>query len=103
MLDSKLKIAIVGAGVAGPALGLKLCRPGFECTILERTPRTIRPLCGEFLGPHGKELAESLGIPGLLEGFRPIHGMALYSPRGTEVLTRFPEGKSGVALNRQLF
>lgn len=58
--NSKLKIAIVGAGPAGASLAIRLARQSFEVVLIEREKFPRHKLCGEFISPecleHFKEL-----------------------------------------------
>jgi flavin-dependent dehydrogenase len=41
--------------------------------------------CGDGLGPHAVDELAAIGAAGALEGYPPIHGLRLRSPRGLEV------------------
>jgi menaquinone-9 beta-reductase len=50
--NSKLKIAIVGAGPAGASLAIRLARESFEVVLIEREKFPRHKLCGEFISPE---------------------------------------------------
>ncbi|MGI9054453.1 MAG: NAD(P)/FAD-dependent oxidoreductase [Pyrinomonadaceae bacterium] len=58
--NSKLKIAIVGAGPAGASLAIRLAQKDFEVILIEREKFPRHKLCGEFISPeclvHFKDL-----------------------------------------------
>jgi flavin-dependent dehydrogenase len=94
---------IVGAGPAGLVLGIELRRQGFDVMILEAKAGTSRNVCGEYLSPQGVEILSELKLSSTLEGFEAIYGMKIVSPQLREILAEFPEHKSGVSLQRQVF
>ena len=78
---------VVGAGPAGAAAALE----ANACARGPRWPWSTRPdfprdkACGDGLGPHAVDELEALGAAGVLEGYPPIRGLRLRSPRGMEV------------------
>ena len=59
MLHSEPDVAIVGAGIAGGALGTVLARAGLEVVLLEREHSYPDRVRGEFMAPWGvTELAK---------------------------------------------
>ena len=94
---------IIGAGPAGLLAGIELSKLGFGIQIIERHAKQIRPVCGEYLTPQGKDLLLKLGLSSTLVGFDQINGMTLYSPSQVKVVTTFPGNSSGVAIDRNLF
>ena len=55
-------VVIVGAGVAGGAMGTRLARDGFSVLILERTQVHADRIRGEWLAPWGVAEAMQLGL-----------------------------------------
>lgn len=101
--NTKTDFLIVGAGPAGLICGIRLALQGHEVTVIERLKQLSRPVCGEYLSPQGVSYLKQMGLASSLEGFSQVHGMTLYSAKGREVATQFPEGTYGVALNRKVF
>ncbi len=55
-------VIIVGAGVAGGAMGTRLARDGLSVLILERTQVHADRIRGEWLAPWGVGEAMQLGL-----------------------------------------
>ncbi|MGC3990527.1 MAG: NAD(P)/FAD-dependent oxidoreductase [Chthoniobacteraceae bacterium] len=69
-----LRVAIVGAGTAGPAAAILLARAGHEVVLLERAPRKLPVGAGFLLQPTGIAVLERLGVAAeLLPHTTPIH------------------------------
>ena len=78
---------VVGAGPAGAAAALEARRLRPEASVL-RVDKAEFPrdkACGDGLGQHAVDELEALGAAGVLEGYPPIRGLRLRSPRGLEV------------------
>ena len=74
MRHAEPDVVIVGAGIAGGALGTVLARAGFEVALLERENSYPDRVRGEFMAPWGvTELAK-------LELLQPLReaGAAIY-------------------------
>jgi len=95
-------VLIVGAGPAGSMAALKFARAGEKVLLIEAAAQLTRKVCGEYLCPAGVELLKSEGLEHITRRFLPIHGMDLFSARGTRVCTKFPAGL-GLAVNRLEF
>ena len=64
-------VVIVGAGVAGGAMGTRLARSGLSVLMLERTQVHVDRIRGEWLAPWG--IAEAMQL-GLLDGLLAAGG-----------------------------
>ena len=62
MLDSCLKIGIVGAGIGGLALSISLQKSGYDVTVFERSSRISTYGAGIQLSPNGLKVLRDLGI-----------------------------------------
>ncbi len=62
MSSSRLRIAIVGSGTAGPAAGIFLARAGHEVTLFERAPQKLPVGAGFLLQPTGLSVLNRLGL-----------------------------------------
>jgi len=78
---------VVGAGPAGAAAALeaKRLRPRASVALVDKADFPRDKACGDGLGPHAVDELEALGAGGVLEGYPPIRGLRLRSPRGMEV------------------
>jgi flavin-dependent dehydrogenase len=97
-------VLIVGAGLAGGALALRLARRGLRVRLLDAA-RFPRPkLCGEFLSPEGAAALERLGpaLARLLEASEPIRVARLTTPGGRALEARVidADGRPGAGLSR---
>jgi flavin-dependent dehydrogenase len=84
---------IVGGGVAGCAVALRLARHGRSVVVLERGRYPREKVCGEGLMPHGVAQLAALGMLGavLQTGARRFEGIAWHIG-DTSAIGRFPEG-----------
>ena len=57
----KLRVAVVGCGIAGPAAALLLSRQGHEVTIFERAAEIKPKGAGILLSTTGQFVIEELG------------------------------------------
>ena len=78
---------VVGAGPAGAAAALEArrLRPGARVLLVDKAAFPRDKACGDGLGPHAVDELAALGAAGVLEGYPPIRGLRLRSPRGMEV------------------
>lgn len=96
-----MKIAVVGAGIAGLGLALSLKRKGVSCEVYEAVPEVRELGVGITLLPHAmRELAalgvqdqlEAVGIENLESVFFNRYGQFIYSePRGRHAGYALPE------------
>ena len=61
------RIVVVGAGPAGCATALHLCRAGHEVVLVDRRSFPRPKACGEGLLPAGVTELARLGLPGVGE------------------------------------
>jgi menaquinone-9 beta-reductase len=78
---------VVGAGPAGAAAALEArrLRPGASVALVDKAAFPRDKACGDGIGPHATDELAALGATGVLEGYPPIRGLRLRSPRGMEV------------------
>ena len=102
-MKEKTKILIVGAGVAGSSLAIRLaCHPrkNFAVTLVEKDKFPRHKLCGEFVSPEALPHFQKLGV---LDEMLAIDGdnireTVFYSARGRSVTVPsgwFENGKVG--------
>ena len=102
-------VVIVGAGIAGGALGTVLARAGFEVVLLERENNYPDRVRGEFMAPWGVtelaklELLQPLREAGALFTRRNIPYDEIFAPaeaeaRALDLTKMHPEGLGGLCL-----
>jgi flavin-dependent dehydrogenase len=86
-MTDRPKILIVGAGVAGSSLAVRLAREGFRVTLAERDGFPRHKLCGEFISPEALIQFKNLGVLDemLAIGGDRISETVFYSARGRSV------------------
>jgi len=80
-------LIVCGAGPAGAAAALEArrLRPDASVLLVDRARFPRDKACGDGLGPHAVDELTALGAGGVLDGYPPIRGLRLRSPRGLEV------------------
>jgi geranylgeranyl reductase family protein len=78
---------VVGAGPAGAAAALEArrLRPDASVLLVDKSSFPRDKACGDGLGPHAVDELTALGAGDVLDGYPPIRGLRLRSPRGLEV------------------
>jgi menaquinone-9 beta-reductase len=78
---------VVGAGPAGAAAALEArrLRPDASVLLVDKAAFPRDKACGDGLGPHAVDELSALGASHVLDGYPPIRGLRLRSPRGLEV------------------
>ena len=108
MATDVLRIAIVGAGTAGPAAAVFLARAGHEVTLFERAVQTLPVGAGFLLQPTGLAVLQRLGVrEDLLAQTAPISKLYCRTREG-RVLLDLPyqelgEGLCGAGTHRATF
>ncbi|GAA3492561.1 FAD-dependent monooxygenase [Streptomyces cremeus] len=62
MVDRDIRIAVVGAGVAGLTVAALLRDRGVDCRVFERAPRLVAVGAGIQLSPNGVRVLHGLGL-----------------------------------------
>ena len=100
-------VIVIGAGPAGSFFTREAVNNGLDVLILEARANVTRKVCGEYLCPQGVELLRNSGLDEIIDKFKPLSGMKIFTPKGRLVDTTFPETESfkekGLAVNRQVF
>jgi 2-polyprenyl-6-methoxyphenol hydroxylase-like FAD-dependent oxidoreductase len=94
-------IVIVGASVAGASCALRLARVGVSSVVLDQRVGVADKVCGEGLLPAGRELLSAV-LPGVDALGAPYAGFEFQLPGRPPLGWRFPEGASGLGIERQL-
>jgi len=84
---TRFDLLVVGAGPAGAAAALEArrLRPDASVALVDRATFPRDKACGDGLGPHAVDELAALGAGDVLDGYPPIRGLRLRSPRGLEV------------------
>src|ERR687894_742374 len=84
---TRFDLLVVGAGPAGAAAALEARRlhPAALVALVDKAEFPRDKACGDGLGPHAVDELAALGAAGVLDGYPPIRGLRLRSPRGLEV------------------
>jgi salicylate hydroxylase len=95
---NRLRVAVVGAGIAGLAVAAWLRRFGIGCVVYERTRRLGEVGAGIQIGPNASRLLHRLGLADELRaaGVRPA-AVELRHWRTGETAARLPLGEFGEA------
>ena len=56
--------AVIGGGVAGPALATELARAGRSVILFEKEKEAHDKVCGEFISHEGVRYLRDLGVSG---------------------------------------
>jgi len=72
---------VIGGGLAGSMVGLRLAAAGREVTLLERERGPHHKVCGEFLSPEAQEYLKQAGVDPLALGAQAIQRVRLTSKR----------------------
>jgi flavin-dependent dehydrogenase len=72
---------VIGAGLAGSMVALRLAAAGSEVTLLERERGPHHKVCGEFLSPEAQQYLKQAGVDPLALGAQPIQRVRLTSKR----------------------
>lgn len=92
-------VLIIGAGIAGPALGIALRRSGIECTVYEASDGP-RDNAGVFLNvaPNGLSVLRALDLGSRLDGIGFRNDRLVFHNEAGRVLAEAPVG--GVTIMR---
>jgi geranylgeranyl reductase family protein len=84
---TRFDLLVVGAGPAGAAAALEArrLRPDASVALVDKATFPRDKACGDGLGPHAVDELAALGAGDVLDGYPPIRGLRLRSPRGLEV------------------
>lgn len=94
------KIAVVGGGIAGLNVALRLLQQGRRVTLFEKQRGPIDKVCGEGVLPFGVKHLEQLGLAETLAAAgAPFHGIE-YRMGARRVAGTFAEGEHGIGISR---
>ncbi|MEV4400162.1 NAD(P)/FAD-dependent oxidoreductase [Nonomuraea sp. NPDC049607] len=80
-------LAVVGAGPAGSAAALRAVqlRPDLRVVLLDRAGFPRDKPCGDGIAAHGRDELARLGLPDLIDDYRPTPRLTVVSPGGLRV------------------
>ncbi|MFI6390772.1 NAD(P)/FAD-dependent oxidoreductase [Nonomuraea sp. NPDC050540] len=80
-------VLVVGGGPAGAAAALraKQLRPEASVLLVDRDDFPRDKACGDGIAAHGRDELDLLGLPGLLDDYRPTRRLSVVSPGGVRV------------------
>ncbi|GGM27362.1 geranylgeranyl reductase family protein [Dactylosporangium sucinum] len=78
-------VVVIGAGPAGASAALAARRAGARVLLLDKAAFPRDKPCGDGIAPHALDVARSLGVTGLEEGFAPVPVLRLTGPGGGTV------------------
>jgi 6-hydroxynicotinate 3-monooxygenase len=95
MAKNKLRIAVIGAGLGGPATAALLQRAGYDVKVYEQTPGFSRIGAGINLSPNVMRILDRIGVgkPLAKAGARSSHWLSRKWDTG-EVLLDYPMGEA---------
>ena len=98
-------VIIVGAGVAGSSLAVKLGRQGHCVAVIEKHAVAPSTFVGELLQPRGHELLYELGLESALQGIdaQRIYGMAVIDKEKRYAFPFLANRASGFAFHHSRF
>src|SRR5512146_1888823 len=96
-MENHFDAAIVGAGPAGSAAAITLCRAGMNVVLLEAGAFPHDKLCGEFLSPEGADRLADMNVDVGRLGARQVHSTKFQAPDGTSVDIAFPAPGWGIS------
>jgi flavin-dependent dehydrogenase len=94
---SKIRIGIIGGGLAGLSLAILSARRGFEVLLFEKNAYPFHRVCGEYISLESYDFLEKLGLP-LADWQLPIiKNLEVSSPKGTTISAQLPLGGIGIS------
>ncbi|MFC4533875.1 geranylgeranyl reductase family protein [Sphaerisporangium dianthi] len=80
-------VVVVGGGPAGAAAAIraKQLRPDARVLLADKADFPRDKACGDGIAAHGREELALLGVPGLIDDYRPARGLSVVSPGGARV------------------
>ncbi|MEO3810213.1 NAD(P)/FAD-dependent oxidoreductase [Sphaerisporangium sp. B11E5] len=80
-------LVVVGGGPAGSAAALRAAqlRPGARVLLLDKDDFPRDKACGDGIAAHARDELALLGLPDVLDDYRPVRRLAVVSPGGARV------------------
>ncbi|WP_205315447.1 NAD(P)/FAD-dependent oxidoreductase, partial [Nonomuraea lactucae] len=89
-MDDVWDLVVVGGGPAGAAAALRAAqlRPLGRILLLDKADFPRDKACGDGIAAHGRDELALLGVPGLIDDYRPTPNLSVVSPSGLRVSAR---------------
>ncbi|MCT9935341.1 NAD(P)/FAD-dependent oxidoreductase [Planotetraspora sp. A-T 1434] len=86
-MDDLWDLVVVGGGPAGSAAALraKQLRPDARVLLLDKDDFPRDKPCGDGIAAHGREELARMGVPDLIDDYRPTWHLSVTSPGGAHV------------------
>lgn len=103
-LWGKPQVCIVGAGIAGAALGAFLSRNGLRVTVIEKDWQEQQRIVGELLQPGGVAQLAEMGLDDALNDIdaQPVYGYSVYNKQHHTTIN-YPKGEKGNSVSGRGF
>src|SRR5690606_41806838 len=84
LMEGVWDLVVVGAGPAGcaAALGALRHRPELRVLVLDKAGFPRDKACGDGIAAHGRDELARLGVPGLIDDYRPTPRLTVVAPGG---------------------
>ena len=87
-------VIIVGAGPAGCASAIDLCRRGLDVIILDKAAFPRDKCCGDGLTTDALRILDELGLrPESITNWNAVTGAVIYSPKGERTVLPYRKEK----------
>lgn len=93
----KIRIGIIGGGLAGLSLAILSARRGFEVILFEKNTYPFHRVCGEYISLESYPFLEKLGLPLAQWQLPIIKNLEVSSPKGTTLSEKLPLGGIGIS------
>ncbi|MFC7382101.1 NAD(P)/FAD-dependent oxidoreductase [Sphaerisporangium rhizosphaerae] len=86
-MDTIWDVVVVGGGPAGAAAAIRArqLRPDARVLLVDKADFPRDKACGDGIAAHGREELALLGVPDLIDDYRPTRGLSVVSPGGARV------------------
>ncbi|MGW4642862.1 NAD(P)/FAD-dependent oxidoreductase [Sphaerisporangium sp. NPDC004334] len=86
-MDKIWDVVVVGGGPAGSAAAIRArqIRPDARVLLVDKADFPRDKACGDGIAAHGREELALLGVPDLIDDYRPARGLSVVSPGGARV------------------
>ncbi|MET8140098.1 NAD(P)/FAD-dependent oxidoreductase [Sphaerisporangium sp. NPDC005288] len=86
-MDKIWDVVVVGGGPAGAAAAIRArqLRPDARVLLVDKADFPRDKACGDGIAAHGREELALLGVPDLIDDYRPARGLSVVSPGGARV------------------
>ena len=95
--DIKYDLAIVGGGLAGLALSIRLARQGYQVILFEKEQYPFHRVCGEYISLESWNFLQSLGVNLDSLNVSHIKRLRVSSKNGNSFEQKLPLGGFGIS------